>query len=311
VTETAATPGRLVVIAGPTGTGKSQLGLALAERWGGEVVGADSMQLYRGMDIGTAKLTYHGRRGIPHHLIDVLDVRQTASVAAYQREARAAIDDVFARGHTPLLVGGSGLYIQAVIDEIDFPGRDPAVRARLLAELADRGLPVLFQRLAERDLAAAEAIEPHDDRRVVRALEVIELTGRPFTATLPRPGRPRYDAALLALDRATTELDAGLADRVHAMMAAGFVEEVRALEAVGLRDGMTASRALGYRQLLAMLDGSYTQAEAVDRTIAATRRFVRRQRSWFGRDRRMTRLDAASAGLVGRALAAADEPVRP
>lgn len=301
-------PQRLVVIAGPTGTGKSDLALALAERLGGEVVNADSMQLYRGMDIGTAKLPVTGRRGIPHHLLDVLDVTETASVAAYQRDARAAVEQILARGRTPLLVGGSGLYVQAVIDEIDFPGTDPAIRARLQRELAERGAAALRARLAERDPAAAAAIEPRNGRRIVRALEVIELTGRPFTATLPTPGAPRYDAVLLCLDRDTAELDRALADRVDRMMAGGFLAEVAALERVGLRRGLTASRALGYRQLLAVLDGARELDAAVADTVTATRRFVRRQRSWFGRDDRMVRLDAADPDLPNGALAAVHAP---
>ncbi len=301
-------PQRLVVVAGPTGTGKSELALSLAERLGGEVVNADSMQLYRGMDIGTAKLPAAGRRGIPHHLLDVLEVTETASVAAYQRDARTAVEQVLARGRTALLVGGSGLYVQAVIDKIDFPGTDPAIRDRLQSELSERGVAALRSRLIDRDPAAAAAIEPNDGRRIVRALEVIELTGRPFTASLPRPGAPRYDAVLLCLDRDAAELDRALADRVDRMMAGGFLAEVAALERVGLRRGLTASRALGYRQLLAVLDGARELDVAVADTVAATRRFVRRQRSWFGRDDRIVRLDAAEPDLIDRALAAAHAP---
>jgi len=294
--------GRLVVVAGPTGTGKSELGLALAEQLDGEVIGADSMQLYRGMDIGTAKLRAAERRNVPHHLLDVLDVTETASVAAYQRDARAAVEDVLSRGRTPLLVGGSGLYVQAVVDEIDFPGTDPAIRARLEAELADAGVAMLRDRLARLDPAAALAIEPNDGRRIVRALEVVELTGRPFTASLPRPGPPRYDAVLLCLDRDPAELDQALAERVDRMMAAGFLGEVVALERIGLRQGLTASRALGYRQLLEVLDGATGLERAVADTVTATRRFVRRQRSWFGRDPRAHRLEAARPDLLGRAV---------
>lgn len=298
---------RLVVVAGPTGTGKSELALALAERWAGEVVNADSMQLYRGMDIGTAKLPLAERRGIPHHMLDVLDVTETASVAAYQAEARRTIEAILRRGRTPVLVGGSGLYIQAVIDEISFPATDLAVRARLEAELAAEGAAALWSRLRVVDPSAAAAIEPRNGRRVVRALEVIEVTGKPFTATFPTPGRPRFDAALICLDRDTAALDARLAERLDAMMAAGFLAEVRALEAAGLRRGFTARRALGYRQLLDALDGSTTEDEAVAATVAATRRYVRRQRSWFRRDHRLTWLDAADPRLVGVAarLAAA------
>lgn len=294
--------GRLVVIGGPTGTGKSDLALDLAERLDGEVVNADSMQLYRGMDIGTAKLPPAERRGVPHHLLDVLEVTETASVAAYQRDARGAVEGILARGRTPLLVGGSGLYIQAVVDDITFPATDSAVRARLEDELAARGADALWARLAERDPQAAEVIDRRNGRRVVRALEVIEVTGRPFTATFPTPGAPRYDAALICLDRETAMLDERLADRVHTMMRRGLLDEVRALVDRGLRRGVTAWRALGYRQLLAVLDGDRSEDEAVTDTIAATRRFVRRQRSWFRRDRRLTWVDAAEPGLADRCV---------
>jgi tRNA dimethylallyltransferase len=298
VTIAGARPGRLVVIGGPTGTGKSDLALDLAEHLDGEVVNADSMQLYRGMDIGTAKLPVAERRDVPHHLIDVLDVTERASVAAYQRDARAAVEDILARGRTPLLTGGSGLYIQAVVDDIAFPATDSGVRARLEDELAERGADALWARLAELDPPAAGAIDRRNGRRIVRALEVIEVTGRPFTATFPTPGIPRYDAALICLDRETSALDARLAERVHLMMRRGLMAEVRALADRGLRSGVTAWRALGYRQLLAVLDGERSEDDAVTDTIVATRRFVRRQRSWFRRDSRLTWIDAAQPGLV-------------
>ncbi len=295
---------RLVVIAGPTGTGKSDLALDLAERIGGEIVNADSMQLYRGMDIGTAKVPAEQRRGIPHHLLDVLDVTETATVASYQRDARSAIEQILARNLTPILVGGSGLYIQSVVDEIAFPATDPQVRARLEGDLQRLGIDHLFGLLDELDPTAAASIGPANGRKIVRALEVIELTGRPFTASMPRPGRPRYGAVLLRLDRPTDQLDQRLADRVKAMMDAGFLDEVRALDAAGLRRGVTASRALGYAQLLAVLDGDSDLDQAVALTTSTTRRFVRRQRSWFRRDHRMIDLDAGAPDLLGRALAA-------
>ena len=295
---------RLIVIAGPTGTGKSDLALDLAEHIGGEVVNADSMQLYRGMDIGTAKVPADQRRGIPHHLLDVLDVTETATVASYQRDARNAIEAILDRGRTPILVGGSGLYIQSVVDEIAFPATDPAVRARFEGDLQRLGIDYLFGLLDELDPTAAASIGPANGRKIVRALEVIELTGRPFTASMPRPGRPRYGAVLLRLDRPTDQLDQRLADRVTAMMDAGFLDEVRALDAAGLRRGVTASRALGYAQLLAVLDGHSDLDQAVALTTSTTRRFVRRQRSWFRRDHRMIDLDAGAPDLVGRALAA-------
>jgi tRNA dimethylallyltransferase len=300
-------PGRaLIVIAGPTGTGKSDLALDLAERLGGEIVNADSMQLYRGMDIGTAKVPPDERRGIPHHLLDVLDVTETATVASYQRDAREAVERILARELTPVLVGGSGLYIQSVVDEIAFPATDPQVRARLEGDLQRLGIDHLFGLLDELDPTAAASIGPANGRKIVRALEVIELTGRPFTASMPRPGQPRYGAVLIRLDRATAGLDQRLADRVTSMMKAGFLDEVRALETAGLRRGVTASRALGYAQLLAVLDGALSLEQAVALTTATTRRFVRRQRSWFRRDHRMIDLDAGEPDLVGRALAAVD-----
>jgi tRNA dimethylallyltransferase len=298
--------GRLVVISGPTGTGKSDLALELAERVDGEVVNADSMQLYRGMDIGTAKLAPAERRGVPHHLLDVLDVTEKASVAAYQRDARRLVEQILARGRTPLLTGGSGLYIQAVIDDIAFPATDSVVRARLEDELSQRGPDVLWTRLAALDPAAADAIDRRNGRRIVRALEVIEVTGQPFTATFPKPGAPRYDAALICLDRDTAELDERLAGRVHAMMRRGLMAEVRALADRGLRRGVTAWRALGYRQMLSVLDGERSEQDAVIDTIVATRRFVRRQRSWFRRDARLTWLDAAQPDLVDRCAQAAN-----
>lgn len=302
VTTNGAAAHRLIVVCGPTGTGKSDLSLTLAERFDGEIVNADSMQLYRGMDIGTAKLTPSERRGIPHHLLDVLDVTERASVAAYQRDARAAIEAILARGRTPILVGGSGLYVQAVIDEIGFPPVDLAVRARLEAELAEVGAAALWARLGALDPAASAVIDPRNSRRIVRALEVIEVTGRPFTATFPKPGLPRYDAALICLDRDTAALDLRLAQRVDIMMARGFMAEVRALVARGLRDGVTAWRALGYRQLLAVIDGDSTEGDAAAATVVATRRFVRRQRSWFRRDHRLTWIDAAADDLADRCV---------
>jgi len=297
---------RLVVVAGPTGTGKSDLALDLAERLTGEIVNADSMQLYRGMDIGTAKVPLAERRGIPHHLLDVLEIADVATVASYQRDATAAIVDIRTRGKTPILVGGSGLYIQAVVDRIEFPATDPVVRGRLENELAVLGVSELFRRLEERDPAAAIAIGPANGRKIVRALEVIALTGRPFTATMPRLGTPEFGAVLLRLDRPTEQLDLRLAERVNAMVDAGFLDEVRALDALGLRNGVTASRALGYAQLLSVLDGELELSAAIVATAAATRRFVRRQRSWFRRDHRMVDLDASAPGLTERALALLD-----
>jgi tRNA dimethylallyltransferase len=268
------------------------------------------MQLYRGMDIGTAKLPPAARRGVPHHLLDVLEVTATATVAAYQRDARAAVAAIRERGRVPLVVGGSGLYVQAVLDDLRFPGTDAAVRARLDGELAAVGPAALHARLADRDPDAARGILPSNGRRIVRALEVVELTGRPFAASLPRPGAPRDDAVLIGLDRDTAVLDERIAARVDGMLAAGLVDEVRALAARGLAEGPTASRAVGYREVLEHLDGAVDLAEARRRTVIATRRLVRRQRSWFRRDERVRWLDAGDPGLVGAVLEAWRAPGR-
>ncbi|MGY1692487.1 tRNA (adenosine(37)-N6)-dimethylallyltransferase MiaA [Geodermatophilus sp. SYSU D01105] len=292
----------VVALVGPTATGKTALGVALARRLGGEVVNADSMQLYRGMDIGTAKPDAAERGGVAHHLLDVWHVRQAASVAEYRRLARAEVDRLRAAGTVPLLVGGSGLYVRAVLDELDFPGTDPAVRARLEAELAEAGPAALHARLAAVDPAAAAAVLPSNGRRIVRALEVVEITGGPFRAQLPEP-RPHYPAVVVGLDRDPADLDERIAARVDRMWAAGFVAEVEALAADGLREGPTASRALGYAQVLAQLDGELTAEEARERTVSTTRRFVRRQRSWFRRDAATTWLDAARPDLVDAAEA--------
>ena len=294
---------RPIAVVGPTATGKSDLAVALAERLGGEVINADAMQLYRGMDIGTAKITEAERRGVPHHQLDVLEVTETASVAVYQRQARQTVAALLARGRVPVLVGGSGLYVQAVVDDLEFPGTDPAVRARLSAELDEVGSYSLHARLATLDPVAAQAILPGNGRRIVRALEVIELTGRPFSASMPTKGPARYDTVLVGLDREPAELDARVDLRVTLMFERGLVEEVGALAARGLREGVTASRALGYQQVLAALDGEGDFAAAATETARATRRFVRRQRSWFRRDTRVTWLDAARPDLVEAALA--------
>jgi tRNA dimethylallyltransferase len=281
-----------VAIVGPTAAGKSDLAVELAVRLGGEVVNADSMQLYRGMDVGTAKLTVDQRRGVAHHLLDVWDVTRTATVAEFQELATSAVADVVERDHLALLVGGSGLYVNAVVDGWEFPGTDPEIRARLELELALFGPQVLHDRLAELDPAAGIAILPTNGRRIVRALEVVELKGS-FTATLPRPRLDSADSAdgtrwrLIGLDVPREVLDARIATRVDQMWAAGLVDEVRALEQQGLREGRTASRALGYAQVLSNLSGECSQTQAREQTVVATRRFARRQDQWFRRDSRI------------------------
>jgi tRNA dimethylallyltransferase len=290
----------LIAVVGATTAGKSDLAVDLALALGGEVINADSMQLYQGMDIGTAKLTMAERRGVSHHLLDVWDVTKTASVAEYQELADAVIADITARGKVPVLVGGSGLYIRAALGDLDFPGTDEAIRERLEAELAHHGPAPLHARLQARDPVAATAILPSNGRRIVRALEVIELSGRPFSATMPGydSGRPAIQLGV-QVDR--TELDRRIEARVDRMWAAGLETEVRRLAAQGLRDGKTASRALGYQQMLRHLDGELTLDDARAETVRATRRFARRQESWFRRDPRVLWLDAG-AGLQGRAV---------
>ncbi|MET8717673.1 tRNA (adenosine(37)-N6)-dimethylallyltransferase MiaA [Streptomyces sp. NPDC004735] len=302
---------RVITVVGPTAAGKSDLGVFLAQQLGGEVVNADSMQLYRGMDIGTAKLTPAERGGVPHHLMDIWDVTEAASVAEYQRLARTEIDRLLSEGRTPVLVGGSGLYVKGAIDALEFPGTDPGVRARLEQELTEHGSGALHARLATLDPGAAQAILPSNGRRIVRALEVIEITGKPFTANLPGD-EAVYDALQIGVDVERPELDERIRTRVDRMWEAGLVDEVRDLEARGLREGRTASRALGYQQVLAALAGECTEDEARAETVRATKRFARRQDSWFRRDPRVEWLSGAEtqrAELPGRALALVERAV--
>lgn len=293
---------RPLAIVGPTGTGKSQLALDVAERLGGEIVNADAMQLYRGMDIGTAKLAPGERRGIVHHQLDVLEVTDTATVARYQQAAAADVEAIAARGAVPVVVGGSMLYLQALLDDWSFPATDPAVRARWEGRLAEVGVAGLHAELVEADPAAAAAILPTDGRRIVRALEVVELTGQPFAASAPRIAAPRWDTAIIGLDCDTALLDQRLEQRTDAMFGHGLVEEVRMLLERGLRDGVTAARALGYAQVIADLDAGGSGDGAREPTFVGTRRYVRRQRSWFRRDHRIQWLDAAAGGLLEAAL---------
>ena len=303
-------PERVIAVVGPTAAGKSELSLGLALALGGEVVNADSMQLYAGMDIGTAKLSPAQRRGVPHHLLDIWNVRQAASVATYQRLAREAIAGIHARGRVPVLAGGSGLYLRAALDHLEFPGTDPVVRDRLEAELATAGAGALHARLAALDPVAATAILPSNGRRIVRALEVIEVAGRPFAAVLPQY-ESRYAVVQLGLRVGRGELDQRIAERTARMWRAGLVDEVAVLERAGLREGRTASRALGYAQVLRFLAGEYDEDEARAQTILATRRFARRQEAWFRRDPRVSWLAADTRDadtLLGAALAACGAP---
>lgn len=295
---------RPIAVVGPTGTGKSQLALDLAARLGGEIVNADAMQLYRGMDIGTAKLPPGERGGIPHHQLDVLDVVQTATVARYQQAAAADVEAIMDRGAVPIIVGGSMLYLQALLDDWSFPATDPVVRARYEQRLAEVGVAAMHAELADADPAAAAAILPTDGRRIVRALEVVELTGAPFAASAPTIGAARWDTVILGLDCDTVILDERLAARTDTMFAQGLVTEVQRLLESGLRDGVTAARALGYAQVIADLDAGGDGAGAREPTFIGTRRYVRRQRSWFRRDHRTQWLDAAAGGVLDAALAA-------
>lgn len=303
---------RPLAIVGPTGTGKSDLALDLGDRLRqlgvtAEIVNADAMQLYRGMNIGTAKVPAAQRRGLPHHQLDVLSVTETATVAAYQAAAGADIAAIRSRGAVPILVGGSMLYIQALLDDWAFPATDPAVRARYEARLAQIGATGLHEELAATDPAAAAAILPSDGRRIVRALEVVELTGRPFAASAPRIGAPRWETMIIGIDCDTALLDERLERRTDLMFEAGLVEEVAGLLEFGLRDGVTAARALGYGQVIAALDaggGSRELQTARERTFIGTRRYARRQRSWFRRDHRIHWLDATAPDLLDAALAA-------
>ncbi|WP_374462197.1 tRNA (adenosine(37)-N6)-dimethylallyltransferase MiaA [Microtetraspora sp. AC03309] len=296
--------GRLPVIAvvGATAAGKSDLAVDLALRLGGEVINTDSMQLYQGMDVGTAKLTVSERRGVPHHLLDIWPVTRTASVAEYQGLVRPLIDRLRSEGRVPILAGGSGLYVRAALDDLEFPGTDPAIRDRLEKELAETGPAPLYERLSREDPVAAAQILASNGRRIVRALEVIELSGRPFSATMPSYDSV-YDSVQIGVEVPRPVLDERIALRVDRMWNAGLVDEVRRLADLGLAEGRTASRALGYAQVLRFLGGEWTEEQAKDETIRATRRFARRQESWFRRDPRVVWLPFDAPDLTDRALA--------
>ena len=279
---------KVIVICGATATGKSDIALDIAERIGAEIINADSMQLYRGMDIGTAKLKVSERREIPHHLLDVLDVTEDSTVAWYQEHARSAIAEIHSRGLHAIIVGGTGLYIKAILDDLNFPETDPQVRANLEKLGEEFGANYLFERLQELDPAAALAIDRANIRRIVRALEVIEITGKPFTANLPREDSSRFPDALqfgLVMDR--EHLRDRIDLRVDRMWQEGFVAEVDELITKGIRRGTTAQRALGYAQILAMRDGTLSEDEAKEETKRASRQYARRQETWFSRDQRI------------------------
>ncbi len=292
----------VVAVVGPTAAGKSDLAVDLALALGGEVVNGDAMQVYRGMDIGTAKLAEPDRRGVPHHVLDMLDVGEPSTVAEFQGWAREAIGDCRTRGVTPVLVGGSALYLRAVLDEFDFPGTNPGVRARLEQELSTLGAGALHARLAAIDPASGVMILPTNGRRLVRALEVLEVTGRPYRASLPDHVYAFDRVVQVGIDVPRDVLDRRIEERVRRMWAAGFVAEVARLERAGLRAGRTASRALGYRQVLRVLAGETDEAQAIEETLQRTRRFARRQDSWFRRDPRIHWLPFDAPDLRERAL---------
>lgn len=295
----------VIAVVGPTGSGKSDLAVSLALELGGEVINADAMQFYRGMDIGTAKITQAERRGVPHHLLDILDVTEEASVSRFQQQARALASDIHARGKRAILAGGSGLYVRAALDVLEFPGTDPLVRQQLEAELAENGQAVLLERLREVDPVSAGRLS--DARRIIRALEVHRLTGRPFSSFMPQ--REYVQPAVqvgLAVDRDV--LRDRLARRVHRMVDDGLLAEVQRLDNQGLRQGKTASRALGYAQFLRVVDGASTVAEAAEDTIVATRQFARRQLTWFRADPRISWLDWQDPSLVAKAAALCERP---
>ena len=279
---------RTIIICGATATGKSDLAVALAHEIGAEIVNADSMQVYQGMDIGTAKLSHAERGGVTHHLLDVLTVKQDSTVAWYQELARKTIEEIHSRGRDAIIVGGTGLYIKAIVDDLNFPDTDPVIRSRLELEAIEQGPAALFQRLEKLDPAAALAIDRANTRRIVRALEVIEITGQPFTANLPREESSRYPAAFhFGLSQDRESLDIRVSNRVDSMWESGLIAEVETLVGQGLREGVTAQKALGYAQVLQMLDGLLTSDQALEETKRVTRQYIRRQDTWFSRDSRL------------------------
>jgi tRNA dimethylallyltransferase len=291
---------KVIAIVGPTAVGKTSLSLEIAEKLSAEIINADAMQIYKGMDIGTAKLALSERRGIIHHQIDVLDPEEEASVSAYQKQTREIINDLLNKKVQPMLVGGSGLYVNSVLEDLEFPGTNLEIRAKYEEILEDQGVEVLYAMLERIDKEAAQNILPNNARKIVRALEVNELTGNNFNAKLPEPS-PVFSDVRIALDMPRDLLDARIAERVHQMFKDGFVEEVKSLEPK-LRKGKTALRALGYSQVLSLLNGEITEQETITLTINATKKFARRQLSWFRRDPLIHWLDATSPQLLDQSL---------
>jgi tRNA dimethylallyltransferase len=291
---------KVIAIVGPTAVGKTALSLEIAEKFSAEIINADAMQIYKGMDIGTAKLPLSQRRGIFHHQIDVLDPSEEANVSQYQKQSREIINDLLSKNVQPLLVGGSGLYVNSVLEDLEFPGTNLEVRAKYEEILDEKGVDALFQMLKEIDPKAAENILPNNARKIVRALEVNEITGKAFNAKLPEPS-PIFSDVRIALDMPRNLLDQRIIDRVHQMFEDGFVDEVKRLEK-NLRLGKTALRALGYSQVLSLLAGEISEDEAITLTINATKKFARRQLSWFRRDPLIHWLDATSPDLFEESL---------
>ena len=291
---------KVIAIVGPTAVGKTALSLEIAEKFSAEIINADAMQIYKGMDIGTAKLPLSQRRGIIHHQIDVLDPSEEANVSQYQKQSREIINDLFSKNVQPILVGGSGLYVNSVLEDLEFPGTNLEVRAKYEEILDEKGVEALFQMLKEIDPKAAENILPNNARKIVRALEVNEITGKAFNAKLPEPS-PIFSDVRIALDMPRDLLDQRIIDRVHQMFEDGFVDEVKSIEK-NLRLGKTAFRALGYSQVLSLLSGEISEDEAITLTINATKKFARRQLSWFRRDPLIHWLDATSPDLFAQSL---------
>ena len=291
---------KVIAIVGPTAVGKTALSLEIAEKFSAQIINADAMQIYKGMDIGTAKLPLSQRRGIVHHQIDVLDPSEEANVSQYQKQSREIINDLLSKNVQPILVGGSGLYVNSVLEDLEFPGTNLEVRAKYEEILDEKGVEALFQMLKEIDSKAAENILPNNARKIVRALEVNEITGKAFNAKLPEPS-PIFSDVRIALDMPRDLLDKRIIDRVHQMFEDGFVDEVKSLEK-SLRLGKTAFRALGYSQVLSLLSGEISEDEAITLTINATKKFARRQLSWFRRDPLIHWLDATSPDLFAQSL---------